>query len=119
MPKPLVNVFSKLALPQDLGPNPYDQEDLQWWPNTFAFLSFYRQLSVWKFMPKPLVNVFSKLAMSQDLGPNPYDQEDLQGWHNAFAFLSIVNYQIGNYAQAFGQRFLETGDVSRPGTNST
>ena len=128
--------------------------------------SFYRQLSVWKFMPKPLVNVFSKLAMSQGLGPNPCDQEDLQGWPNAFAFLSIVNYQFGNlcqilwstfsrnwrclkawdqiqvirrvskggpthllfflstnislefYARFEGQIFLETGDVSIPGTNS-
>ena len=166
MPKPLVNVFSKLAMPQDLGPTPYDQDDLQGWSNAFAFLSFYRLLSVWKFMPKPLVNVFSKLALPQDLGPNPYDQEDLQGWPNAFAFLSIVNYQFGNlcpnlwstfsrnwrclktwdqlhmvrtiskgglthllfflssnislefYAKFETQRFLETGDVSRPATNS-
>ena len=57
--------------------------------------SFYRQLSVWKFMPKRLVNVFSKLAMSQDLGPNPYDQDDLQRWPNAFAFLSIFKYRFG------------------------
>ena len=161
MPKLLVNVFSKLALPQDLGPTPYEQEDLQGWPNAFVF-SFYRRISVWNFMQNLRVNVFSKLAMSQDLGPNPCDQ----GWPNAFAFLSIVNYQFGNlctnlwstfsrnwrylntwdqfhvirrvskgglthllfflssiisleiYAQTFGQRFLETGDVSRPGTNS-
>ena len=128
--------------------------------------SFYRPLSVWKFMPKPLVNVFSKLAMPQDLGPNPCDYEGLQVWPNVFAFISIVNYQFGIYAQTFGQRlfrnwrclktwdqlhmvrriskgglthllfflssiisleidtqtfgqrFLEAGDVSRSGTNS-
>ena len=39
MPKPLVNVFSKLAMPQDLGPIPCHLETLQGWPNAFAFLS--------------------------------------------------------------------------------
>ena len=64
------------------------------------------------------VNVFSKLAMSQGLGPNTRGHGDLQGWSNAFAFLSIVIYQFGNHAQTFGQRFLETGVASRPGTKS-
>ena len=64
------------------------------------------------------VNVFSKQAMSQALGPTPCHQEDLQGWPNAFAFLSIVKYQFGILCKISSQRFLETGDVSRPGTNS-
>ena len=65
------------------------------------------------------VNVFSKLAISQDLGKIPRHQEGLQGLPNAFAFISIVEYQFGIfYAKFEGQRFLETGDVSRPGNNS-
>ena len=42
MPNPLVNVFSKLAMYQILGPNPHDQEDLQGWSNAFAFLSIIK-----------------------------------------------------------------------------
>ena len=63
------------------------------------------------------VNVFSKLAMSQELGPIPCDQEGLQGWPNAFPFLSIDKYQFEFYAKFEGRRLIETGDVSRPGTN--
>ena len=65
------------------------------------------------------VNIFSKLAMPQYLGPIPCDWGDLEGWPNAFPFLSIVKYQFGIFFWKFeGQRFLETGDVPRPGTNS-
>ena len=64
------------------------------------------------------VNVFSKLAMPQDLGPIPCHWEGLQGWPNAVAFLSIVKYQFGILCKFEGQRFPETGDFSRPGTNS-
>ena len=64
------------------------------------------------------VNVFLKLTMAQDLGQIPCHQEDTQGWPNAFAFLSIDKYHLEFYAKFEGQRFLETGDVSRPGTNS-
>ena len=70
-----------------------------------------------EFMQNLRVNVFSKLAMSQDLEPIPCHQEVLQGWPNAFAFLSIGKYHLEFYAKFEGQRFLETGDVSRPGTN--
>ena len=51
--------------------------------------------------------------MSQDLGRIPCHKEDLQGWPNTFAFLSVVKHQHGIYAKVEGQRFLETGDVSR------
>ena len=37
-----INVFSKLAMSQDLGPNPCHYEDLQGWPNAFAFLSIVK-----------------------------------------------------------------------------
>ena len=32
-------------------------------------------------------------------------------------FLSIVNFHAANLAHLCGQRFLETGEVSGPGTN--
>ena len=78
---------------------------------------FYRQLSVWKFMPKLLVNVFSKLAMSQDLGPISRRQEDPQGRPDTFAFFLSSNVTLECYAKFEGQRFLEPGDVSIPGTD--
>ena len=67
----LANVFSKLAMSQGLGPKIRDQEDLQGWPNAFAFLSIdkYQFGILCKFE----VNVFSKLATFQGLGPIPCD----------------------------------------------
>ena len=116
MPKPLDNVFSKLALPQDLGPNPYDQEDLQGWPNAFAFLSIvnyqfgnlcpnlwstfsrnWRCLKTWDQIH--VIMRVSKCFLT----------------HLRLFLSSIISLEL--YAQTFGQRFLETDDASRPGTN--
>ena len=79
--------------------------------------SFYRQKSVWDFMQNLRVNVFSKLAMSQDLGPISRRQEDPQGRPDTFAFFLSLNVTLECYAKFEGQRFLEPGDVSIPGTN--
>ena len=56
--------------------------------------------------------------MSEDPGPTPYDQEYLQGRPNAFVFFLLSVISLEFYAKAEGRRFLETGDVSRPYTNS-
>ena len=157
MHKPLINVFSKLAIFQGLGPSPHDQEDLQGWPNAFAFLSIVNY-QFGNLCP----SLWSKFSRNWRCSMATHDQEDLQGWPNAFASLSNVNYQFGNscpslwstfsrnwrhfkawdqlhmtrriskgglthllfflssiisleiYAQVFGQRFLETGDVPWP-----
>ena len=57
------------------------------------------------------VNVFSKQARFRDLGPIPSNAGDLLGWPITKNFLSLVNFEAG-------QRFLETGEVSGPGTSS-
>ena len=65
------------------------------------------------------VNVFSKQARFHDLVPIPSNAGDLQGWPITKDFLSIVNFQAGNfYVQFCGQRLLDAGEVSGPGTNS-
>ena len=64
------------------------------------------------------VNVFSKLATSQDQGSIPCDQEGLKGGLTHFLFFLSSNISLEFDAKFDAQRFLETGDVSRPGTNS-
>ena len=64
------------------------------------------------------VNVFSKLAMSQDLGPIPCDRWVSKGGLMHLLFFLSSNNSLEFYAEFEGQRFLETGDVSRPGTTS-
>ena len=69
-------------------------------------------------MCNSVVNVLSKQARFQDLGPIPSNPGDLQGGqsHGIF-FLSLI-FMLEIYVQFGGQRFLETGEVSGPGTNS-
>ena len=73
--------------------------------------SFYRWFPNWKFLFNSVVNVFSKHARFQDLGPIPSNAGDLKGCPIRNHFLSFVNFEAG-------QRFLETGEVSGPATNS-
>ena len=112
-----VNVSSKLAMFQGLGPNPCEQEDLQGWPITFAFLSIVN----YRFgnLCPSLWSTFSRNWRCT----KPWDQIHMirrisKGGltHLLFFLSSIISLEI--YAQTFGQRFVETGDVSRPGTNS-
>ena len=72
-------------------------------------------LSCGKFMSKSVVNVFSKQARFHDLGPIPSNRGDLRGWPIIKGFFSIM-WEI--YVQFWCQRFLESSEVSWPGTNS-
>ena len=62
-------------------------------------------------MSNYVANVFSKHARFQDLGTIPSNAGNLKGWPITNHFLSFVNFEAG-------QRFLETGEVSGPATNS-
>ena len=62
-------------------------------------------------MSNSVVNVFSKQARFQDLGTIPSNAGDLKGWPITNHFLSFVTFEAGH-------RFLETGEVSGPATNS-
>ena len=113
MPQPLVHVLSKLAMPQDLGPIPCDQEDLQWWPNAFAFLynvnyQFGNSCpSLWSTFSRNwrCIKAWDQFHVIRRISEGGIT-------HLLFFLSSIISLEI--YAQVFGQRFLETGDVSRP-----
>ena len=64
------------------------------------------------------VNVFSKLAKSQYLGSITCDQECLKGGLTHLLLFLSSNISLEFYGKFEGQRFLDTGDVSMPGTNS-
>ena len=64
------------------------------------------------------VNVFSKLAMSQDLGQFHVIRRISKCGITHLLFFLSSNASLEFYAKFEGQRFLETGDVSKPGTNS-
>ena len=64
------------------------------------------------------VNVFSKLAMSQDLGQFHVTRKISKGGITRLLFFLSSNISLEFYAEFEGRRFLETGDASRPGTNS-
>ena len=105
-----VNVFSKQARFQDLGPIPSNAGDLHGWPITKDFI-LSLILSCWKFMSNSVVNAFSKQARFQDLGQIPSNRGDPQGWPITMdSFLSLV-FMLEIYVQFSGQRFLETGEV--------
>ena len=118
MAKPLVNVFSKLAIFQGPGPTPHDQEDLQGWPNAFAFPSIVNY-QFGNLCPN-LWSTFSRNWRCLKTWDQIHEIRRISkgGLTHLLSFLSsIICLEI--YAQTFGQRFLETGDISRPGTNST
>ena len=77
--------------------------------------SFCRQISVCNFMQNLSVNDFSKLAMSHQFHVIRMIYKG--GLTHLLLFLS-TNILMEFYAIGDGQRFLETGDVSRHGTNS-
>ena len=69
-------------------------------------------------MSNSVVNVFSKQARFQDLAPiqsNP--GACMGGQSHGIFFLSLI-FMLEIYVQFCGQRFLEAGEVSGPGTNS-
>ena len=117
MPKPLVNVFSKLAMYQGLGPTPHDQEDLQGWPNAFDFLSIV------KYRFRILRKIWGSTPSRNWRYLKTWDQFHVirrvyKGGLTHLLFFLSSNICFEFYANFDGQCFLETGDVSRPGTNS-
>ena len=117
MPKPLVNVFSKLAMSQDLGPNPCDQEDLQGWPNAFAFLSIVNHL-FGNLCPNLWSTISRNWRRLKTLDQIHVVRRISKGGitHLLFDLSSVISLEF--YAKFEGLRFLETGDASRPGTKS-
>ena len=69
-------------------------------------------------MSNSVVNVFSKQARFHDMGPIHRIEGSCKGGqsHGIFFLSLIIMLEI--YVQFCGQRFLETGEVSGPGTNS-
>ena len=117
MPKPLVNVFSKLAMFQGLVPNPYDQEDLQGWPNVFAFPSIVNYQfgnlcpNLWSTFSR---NWWCLKAWDQFHVIVRVSRGGLTHLLFFYRKISVWNFMENLRVSVF----LETGDVSRPGTNS-
>ena len=113
----VVNVFSKQARLQDLGPIPSNAGDLQGWPIIKDFLSNVN-FHTGNLGPI-LVSTFSRNMR----GFRTWDQfHRIQGTCECgqsyrVSFLSII-FMLEIYVPSCGQRFLETGEVSGPGTNS-
>ena len=102
---------------QDLGPIPCDLEDLQWWPNGFAFLSIV------KYQYVILLKIWGPTFSRNWRYIKLWDQFHVirrvsKGGLTHLLFFISSNISLEFYAKFEGQRFLETGDVSRPGTNS-
>ena len=76
---------------------------------------FYRQISVCNFMQNLSVNDFSKLAMSHQFH---VIRRIYKGGLTHLLFFLSTNILKEFYAKVDGQRFLETGDVSRHDTSS-
>ena len=111
------NVFSKLAMPQDLEPIPCDWEDLHGWPNAFPFISIvkYQFEILCKIWGSTLSRNWRCLKASDQF--HVIRRVSKGGLTHLLLFLSY-NISLEFYAKFEGQRFLETGDVSSPGTNS-
>ena len=113
----VVNAFSKQARFQDLGPIPSNTVDLQGWPITRDLLSIV------DFYVGNLCPIMWSTFSRNRRGFRTWDQfHRIQGTckggqsHGIF-FLSLI-FMLEIYVQFCGQRFLETGEVSGPGTNS-
>ena len=112
-----VNVFSKLAISEDLGPTPCDWRvskggltHLLFFLSSNISLEFYAKFEGQCFLgtgdvSRPGTNFHVIWRVPKG------------GLTHLFLFLSS-NISLEFYAKFEGQRFLETGDVSRPGTNS-
>ena len=79
---------------------------------------FYRGSSGWNFISDSLVNVFSKRARFQHLELIPSYRRDMYGWTLTQVFFLSLIFRLEIYTQFYSQRFLETREVSGPGTNS-
>ena len=75
-------------------------------------------MSCWNFSSDSVVNVFSKQAKFQDMGPIPSNAGDLCGWPIIKIFFLSLIFMLEIYVEFWCRRFLETGKVSGPGTNS-
>ena len=112
-----VNAFSKQARFRDLGPVPSNAGDLQGWPIIKDFLSIV-DFHAGNLCPI-LVSTFSRNRR----GFRTWDQfHRMQGTckggqSQRNLFLSLI-FMLEIYVQFWCQRFLETGEVSGPGTNS-
>ena len=79
---------------------------------------FYRYFSCWKFMCNSVGNAVPKQAMFQDLDQFHRIQGTCEGGQSHVIFFLWLIFMLEIYVQLCGQRFLETGEVSGPGTNS-
>ena len=117
MCNPVVNVFSKQARFQDLGPIPSNSGDLQGWPITWDFLSIvnFHAGNLCAFL-------WSTFSRSKRCFTTWGQFHRIQGTckggqsHGIF-FLSLI-FLLEICVHLCGQRFLEAGEVSGPGTNS-
>ena len=117
MSNSVVNVFSKQARFQDLGPIQSNAGDLQGWSITqdILYIVNFHAGNLYAF----LWSTYSRNRR----GFRTWDQfHRIQGTckggqsHRTF-FLSLI-FMLEIYVQFCGQRFLESGEVSGPGTNS-
>ena len=113
----VVNVFSKQAWTQGMGPIPSSRGDLQGWPIIKDFLS------ISNFHAGNLCPILWSTFSRNRRGFGAWDQfHRIQGTckggqsHGIF-FISLI-FMLEIYVQFCGQRFLEAGEVSGPGTNS-
>ena len=113
----MVNVFSKQAKFQDLGPIPPNRGVLQIQPIIKSFLSIIN------FHAGDLFPILWSTFSRSRRGFRTWDQfYRIQGTYkggqsHGIFFLSLI-FMLEIYVQFCGQRFLEAGGVSGPGTNS-
>ena len=113
----VVNVFSKQARCQDLGPIPSNPGDLQGWPITWDFFSIVN------FHAGNLCAILWSTFSRSRRGFRTWDHFHRTegtckgGQSHGIFFLSLI-FMLEIYVQLCGQRFPETGEVSGPGTNS-
>ena len=70
-------------------------------------------------MSNSVVNVFSKQARFHDMGPIHRIEGSCKGGQSHGIFLLSLIFMLEIYFQFCRQRFLESGEVSGAGTNST
>ena len=117
MSNSVVNVFSKQARFHDLWPIPSNAGDLWGWPIIKDFISIVN------FQAGNLCSILWSTFARNRRGFRIWDQfHRMQGTcsggqsHRIF-FLSLI-FMLEIYVQLCGQLFLETCEVSGPGTNS-
>ena len=113
----LVNVFSKQARFQDLRPIPSNAGELQGWPIIKDFLSIVN------FQAGHLCPILWSTFSRNRRGFRTWDQfhrmqGTCEGSQSQRIFFQSLIFKLEIYVQFCGQRFLETCEVSGPGTNS-